>query len=81
MNIVYKRIDSVLHSLPNIKFLVQTKMKEFADDKIELWLGKRRKPCGERRKCWLLAISPFPTMFSRAVFVRVVKSWGFVVKS
>ena len=27
-----------------------------------LWLG--RKHCGKRRKCWLPAFSPFPTMFS-----------------
>ena len=24
-------------------------------------LGKSRKNCGKRRKCWLLAFSPFPT--------------------
>ena len=35
------------------------------------------KHCGKRRKCWLPAFSPFPTMFSRAFFsvslkVRIV---------
>ena len=38
--------------------------------------GKDRKQCGKRRKCWLPAFSPFPTMFSRGLFLRVVKSLG-----
>ena len=33
-----------------------------------------RKHCGKRRKCWLPAFSPFPTMFSKGVIVRVVKA-------
>ena len=32
-----------------------------------------RKHCGKWRKCWLLAFSPFPTMFSKCFFNRVVK--------
>ena len=28
--------------------------------------------CGKRRKCWLPEFSPFPTMFSEALFLRVV---------
>ena len=32
------------------------------DWKIELFFGKSRKQCGKRRKCWLPAFSPFPTM-------------------
>ena len=31
------------------------------------WFGKGRKHCGKRRKCWLPAFSPFPTMFSKAL--------------
>ena len=38
------------------------------------------KHCGKRRKCWLPAFSPFPTVFSKAFFFRVVKSWDCVVK-
>ena len=40
-----------------------------------------RKQCGKRRKCWLPAFSPFPTMFSETVFFRLVKSQDLVVKS
>ena len=30
----------------------------------EILVGKSRKHCGKSRKCWLLAFSPFPTVFS-----------------
>ena len=62
------------------KFLHETKLKAFADDKIKVakirisLLDKSRKYCGERRKCWLPAFSSFPTVFSKAFFVSVVKS-------
>ena len=32
----------------------------------KLCFEKGRKHCGKRRKCWLPAFSPFPTMFSKA---------------
>ena len=35
-----------------------------------------RKHCGKKRKCWLPAFSPFPTMFSKGFFFRVVESGG-----
>ena len=28
--------------------------------------------CGKRRKCWLLAISPFPTLFSLGFYFKLV---------
>ena len=34
---------------------------------------KDRKHRRKRRKCWLPALSPFPMMFSKAVFLRLVK--------
>ena len=40
-----------------------------------------RKHYGKRRKCWLPAFSPFPTMFSKGFFFKVVRSWDCVVKS
>ena len=40
-----------------------------------------RKHCGKRRKCWLPAFSPFPTMFSKGFFFRVLKSPDRVVKN
>ena len=56
-----------------------TKLKAFADDKfnvatITLFLSNKEKNTGKRRKCWLPAFSPFPTVFSKAFLFRVVKS-------
>ena len=48
---------------------------------MEICFGKVRKHCGKRRKCCLLGISPFPTMFSKGVFLKVVISWDNVGKS
>ena len=41
---------------------------------------KVRKHCEKRRKCWLPAFSPFPTMFSKGFFLGVDKSQDCVVK-
>ena len=49
---------SLINSLPNDKFLSWSKLKGFADDKInvtykiEIRIGKSRKHCWKRRKCW-----------------------------
>ena len=51
------------------------------DTKTEIWSGKGRKNCGKRRKCWLPAFSPFPTVFSKGYCLRVIKSRDCVVKS
>ena len=75
-----------LISLPNIVF-DWSKSKAFADQEINLtleqkfFLGWVKKHCGKRRKCWLSAFSPFPTMFSKGFFPRVVKSRDCVVNS
>ena len=37
-------------------------------------LKKRRKNCGKRRNCSLRAISPFPTMFSKDLYCRHMKT-------
>ena len=48
--------------------------------KTKLLFGIGRKHCGgKRRKCWLQACS-FPTMFSKALLFRVIKSWNCVAK-
>ena len=68
-----------MNSLPNNKILGLPKLKAFADDKINVTqklkfaLGRGRKHCGKRRKCWLPAFSPFPTMFSQASFSGSLK--------
>ena len=74
-----------LHSLSNDEFLDWLKLKSFADDKINVtekqkfFYGMIGKHYGKRRKCWLPALFPFPTMFSKAFFHRVVKSRYCVV--
>ena len=74
------------NSLPNDKFLEVTKLKAFADDKLDvakmtISVFERGGNTGKRRECCLPAFSPFPTVFSKAFFCRVVKSWDCVVKS
>ena len=67
-------------------YLDLSKLKTFADDKInltektEICFGKGRKHCWKRRKCWLPAFSPYPTMFSKCFCSEVVKSRDCVVK-
>ena len=34
----------------------------------------------EKEKFWLTAFHPFPTMFSKGIFPRVIKSWDCLVK-
>ena len=68
------------NSFPNDKFLVNSKLKEFADDKFkfdEKWqklFQMVRKHCEKRRNCSLRAISPFPTVFSKELYYRHVKT-------
>ena len=49
------------------------------DSKTEICVGKSRKDCVKKRKCWLPAFSPFPTIFSKPFFTRGVKSQDCVV--
>ena len=72
--------NSVLfYSLPYYKISDWSKLRAFADDKINVnqklkfVFGKSRKHRGKRRKCWLPAFSPFPTMFSKDFFFKVVR--------
>ena len=84
-NLREKMMMNVINSLPNDKFLDWPKFKELADYKInmteniEICIGKGGKHDRKRRKCWLLAFSPFPTMFSKGFFSRVLKSRNCVV--
>ena len=69
-------------SLLNNKILDLSKLKANADDKILVNAIEKLKPdfrrvenmVGKKRKCWLPAFSPFPTMFSEDVFFWVVKN-------
>ena len=51
------------------------------DLKIKCCCWKGRKHCGKRRKYWLPAFSPFPTMFSEGYFLRVIRNRDCGVKS
>ena len=74
------------NSLPNDKFLDWSKLKIFPDDKSNLAekqkfvLERVENIVGKRRKCWLPAFSPFPTIFSKDFLPRSVKSPHCVVK-
>ena len=78
-------VPTMFYSLQNKKSLDWSKLKAFAEDKInetkiEIRFGKGKKHCGKRRKCWLPAFSTFPTMFLNGFYFRVVKSLDCVVK-
>ena len=76
----------LVNSLPNDKTLDWSKLKAFADDKIDMTekfkfvLKRVENIVGKRRKCWLPAFSPFSQNVFKAFFIRVVKSWDCVVK-
>ena len=82
-----------LNSLPNDKILDLSNFKAFADDilkvvqiticvsdRVENIVGKGEN-AGYQHFLLFPAFSPFPTMFSKGFFVRVVKSRDCVVRS
>ena len=79
-NTISSEYTQIFHKQQNLS-LDQNRRKHKCDGKIEICFGKGRKHCGKRRKCWLPAFSPFPTMISKGFFLKVVKSWDCVVKS
>ena len=64
----------LFNSLPNYKIFDRSKLKAFADDKINV-TEKSKFVFGR-----VPAFSPFPVMFSKDFFLRVVKSRDCVVK-
>ena len=70
--------EHALNSLPDDKILDWSKLKQIADDILNLtkWqqvIQKGRKHYGKGRNCSLRAISLFPTVFSEGLFPRGVK--------
>ena len=67
-------------TLSQMANLDSSKLKDFADDNFKLdkngeKLSKRvENAVGKRRNCLLPAISPFPTVFSKDLFCRHVKT-------
>ena len=78
---------SLFDLLPTDLISDYSQLKAIADYKFnptpitEGYYGKSIKHCGKMRKCWFPTLSPFPWMFSKAFFLRVVKIWDYVVKS
>ena len=68
------------NTLPKDKNFDVTKLKAFADDKNKICFGNVKKYCEKRRKCWLPAFCPFPTIFSKGLIVKVFKTQDCVVK-
>ena len=82
-NILGKGHTSI--SLPNNRMISMSKFKPFADNN---WVVAKManivcnsKHWGKKRKCCSPAFSPFHTMFSKALFLRVVKSRGCMGKT
>ena len=63
----------MLNSLPHMPILGSSNSAANKDMMAKIWtngdmiIWLSRKHCGKRRNCSLQAISPFPTMFSKAV--------------
>ena len=68
-------------SKPNDKIVNQSKLKAFADDKINIpqafkfVLGGVENTGGESRKCGLATFSHFPSMSAKDNFLRVNSVW------
>ena len=79
--------DTRVNSLPNDKNLDVTKVVAFTNEIIKVAkmtissFGRLENHCGKRRKCWLPAFSPIPTVFSKAFLFRIVKSRDCAVQS
>ena len=75
-----------IYPLPNDIFLDWSKIASIYRQqnkfyvKAEILFGMGRKHLGKSRKWWLPAFSPFPTVFSKGFFFRVVKSRNCLVK-
>ena len=77
----------IFNSLSNKKILAQSKLKKLADDKTDgtqklKFVSGRVENILGKEKCWLPAFSPFPEMFSKAIFLRKarhdISSAGFM---
>ena len=77
---------NVIYPFPKRQILEASKLKQFADDNFKFEeTGRKtiqmgRKHCGKRRNCSLRAISPFPTVFSKDMYCRHVKTRGCLGK-
>ena len=83
---IQNKLDKRVWLFTKRQILRLVQMKAFAGRqnkyylKTEILFWVIRKQCEKRRKCWLPAFSPFPTMFSNGLIFREVKSRDSVVK-
>ena len=77
--------DLTLYQMAKLIYVI--KLKAFAEDKLNVAnmtiyvFDRVENTLGKRRKCRLQAFSPFPTLFCKAFFFRVIKSRDCVVKN
>ena len=71
---------------PKRQVIDSSKLKEFADNNLKLDENGRKlskqieNTAGERRNCSLRAISPIPTVFSKDLYCRHVKTRAYLDK-
>ena len=76
----------VFNSLPNNKCLDRSKLKTLADNKInfnkqmKFVLGRVENIMGKRENVRYPHFLLIPMMFSKGLFLKVVKNWDCVVK-
>ena len=88
LNLVKSKILSGVNPLPHMPILGSSNSAANTgkDMMAKIWKNGNtiiffsRKYCGKRRNYWLQAISPFPTIFSKAVYCLCVKTSVFEVK-
>ena len=73
-------VDTYKPGLVWERVTVSCRQQNKHDSKIKICFGKGRKHCGRSRKCWLPAFSPVPAIFSKGLYLTVVKSQDCVVK-
>ena len=67
-------VGGPFYPLPHDEILAVSKLIAFAGDNfnvaklVEFFFERLENIVGKRRKCWLPAFSPFPTMFSKGCF-------------
>ena len=72
------QVQTVVNPLTDYKILDRTKLKAFADDKLNvtkmiIFVFNRAENIVGKEKLLVQAISPFPTIFSKGFFPRGVK--------
>ena len=70
--------ENKILALSKLKAVVHNKLK-FTQN-IEFVLNWVENIMGKKRKCWLQARSPFPTIFLKGFFLKIVKGCHYVVK-